>query len=449
VKWPFIFLAVLAILPFSQWLRANPGQTPRIWLLLGVFPFFLDAAHLQVAVVSWALWPGFFRGVEFSAIDVIALSLYLSLPHARNSVPFRFAMGAYFFAVLLSIFQAGVQEATFFYLIQLARVFFLIAVISKACADERVAPAILNGMAIGICLEACIVIWQRFALGQFQADGTFLHQNSLGMAIHFVVFPFLAMLLAGKRGWQPRLVPVAGIIIALLTVSRATLGLAIFGYVALFLISALRKWSSRKGGLAIAGVITVVCLAPIGFSSLEARFAAHPFSADYDERAAFESAAASMLSDHPMGVGANNYVVVANMRGYNERAGVIPTPSSLGATVHNMYFLVAAETGYLGLVTFLLLLLRPLVVAFVSGWRDRQDLRGDILLGLGVSLLMVYLHSLYEWVFVTYYSEYLFAIETGLIAGLAQRVGYLPGIKAKTFNKKTILDTADAYLPRR
>lgn len=436
MKWPFITLAVLAILPFSQWLRGNPDQTPKIWTLLGLFPFILDAAHLQVAVVSWALWPGFVKGIEVSAIDVIALSLYLSLPRRRNSVPFLFTMAAYFCAVLISVFQAGAPEATVFYLVQLARVFFLFAVITRACADQRVAPAIFNGMAIGICLEACVVIWQRFALGQFQADGTFLHQNSLGMAIHFVVFPFFAMLLAGKRGWQPRLVPIAGIIIALLTVSRATLGLAVLGYVALFSISALRKWSARKGRLAIAGAITIAALAPIGYLSLETRFAATPFSTDYDERAAFESAAASMLSDHPMGVGANNYVVIANTQGYNERAGVIPTPASLGATVHNMYFLVAAETGYLGLVTFLIFLLRPLLVAFVWGWRDRQDLRGDILLGLGVSLLMIYMHSLYEWIFVTYYSEYLFAIETGLIAGLAQQLGYRRRIKVGVLDKR-------------
>lgn len=436
MKWPFIVFAVLAILPFSQWLRSNPDQTPKVWTLLGLFPFILDAAHLQVAIVSWALWPGFVRGIEISAIDVIALSIYLSLPRGKRSVPFLFTMAAYFCAVLLSVFQAGVPEATVFYMVQLARVFFLFAVITRACADQRVPPAILNGMAIGICLEACVVIWQRFGLGQFQADGTFLHQNSLGMTTHFVVFPFFAMLMAGRRGWQPRLVPIAGTIIALFTVSRATFGLAILGYVGLFFISALRKWNARKGRLAIAGVTIILTLAPIGYLSLETRFAAIPSSSDYDERAAFESAAGSILSDHPMGVGANNYVVVANVRGYNERAGVIPTVASLGATVHNMYFLVAAETGYFGLVTFLLLLLRPLALAFVSGWHHREDLRGDILLGLGVSLLMVYLHSLYEWIFVTYYSEYLFGIEIGLIAGLAQQLGYERKINVTVLNRR-------------
>jgi O-antigen ligase len=291
---------------------------------------------------------------------------------------------------------------------------------------------LLNGMAIGICLEACIVIWQRFGLGQLQTDGTFEHQNGLGLVTQFVVFPFFAMLMAGKRGWQPLVVPIAGVIIALLTVSRAAIGLGILGYGALFVISALREWTFRKGLLAFATAILIAALVPVALSSLESRSATNPISGDYDERAALESAAASILSDHPMGIGANNYVIVANTQGYNERAGVAPTAGSLSANVHNVYLLVAAETGYFGLITFVLLLLQPLTVAFVWGWRNRGDLRGDLLLGLAVSLLIVYLHSFYEWVFVTYYVQYFFAIVTGLIAGLARQLGYRRQIAART-----------------
>jgi O-antigen ligase len=157
---------------------------------------------------------------------------------------------------------------------------------------------------------------------------------------------------------------------------------------------------------------------------LNSRFAVNPISDNYDERAAFQRAAESILSDHPMGIGANNYVVVANVGGYNNRAGVVATASSLGAHVHNAYLLVAAETGYFGLVTFVLLLLQPLAVAFIWGWRAREPLTGDILLGLGVSLLIVYLHSFFEWVLVTYHLQYFVAVQAGMIAGLARQAGY-------------------------
>src|SRR5262249_2649449 len=133
---------------------------------------------------------------------------------AQHPLPFRISMGFYLLTVLLSAIQAAVPFATFFYAWQLARVFLVYAVVTRACADERVAPSLLKGMAIGLCFEAFIVIWERVGLGIIQTSGTFGHQNLLGMVSHFVIFPFFALLLAGERGWWPAITPLAGAIIA-------------------------------------------------------------------------------------------------------------------------------------------------------------------------------------------------------------------------------------------
>jgi hypothetical protein len=132
-------------------------------------------------------------------------------------------MGFYLAAVLLSAIQAIVPFATIFYVWQLARVFLVYAVVTKACADERVAPSLLKGMAIGLCFEACVVIWDRFHLGVVQASGTFGHQNLLGLVSHFVLFPFFALLLAGERGWWPSATSLAGGVIAALSASELRL----------------------------------------------------------------------------------------------------------------------------------------------------------------------------------------------------------------------------------
>jgi O-antigen ligase len=131
-----------------------------------------------------------------------------------------------------------------------------------------------------------------------------------------------------------------------------------------------------------------------------------------------------MISDHPLGVGANYYVVAANTGGYNNRAGVAPVIGSESTNVHNIYYLVTAETGYIGLATFVLMLLQPLVVAFRCGWRNRGDRRGDLLLGLGISLFVIYVHSYFEWIFITFSPQYMFALDVGLVAGLATQLGY-------------------------
>jgi O-antigen ligase len=424
VKWVGFIIVVAAIGPLVGWLRRNPNAIIRVLMLMGFLPWALGTFHLYMAIISWVDWPGFAKGAEFSVLDALALAVYFSLPRARHPLPFRLLMALYFVAVSLSVFQARVPMAAIFYPWQLVRMYLVYAAITKACATDPRAPrALMNGMIAGLFFEAGFVIWERFGLGMIQAGGSEGHQNLLGLMSHFVVFPFFALLLSGERGWLPAAGTLAGVVVQVLTTSRATLGLAGFGYATAFLLSAVRQWTSKKGLVLLIGVLAVALLTPVVMSAFNARFAAEDWGT-YDERAAFERAAAMMLSDHPLGVGANQFATVAIVDGYYLRAGVHPNMGSLTAHVHNIYWLVTAETGYLGLLTFVLLLLRPITVAFLCGWRHRGDRRGDLLLGLGMALLIVYIHSFFEWIFITYQAQYMFALELGLIAGLAQQLGY-------------------------
>jgi len=70
------------------------------------------------------------------------------------------------------------------------------------------------------------------------------------------------------------------------------------------------------------------------------------------------------------------------------------------------------------------LLVQLLFVALRCGWRHRADQRGDLLLGFGIALLVVYAHSWYEWIFVFLQVQYLFAIVAGMVGGLAMQLGY-------------------------
>jgi O-antigen ligase len=425
VKWAALAILLATLLPLCGWLRRNPRNVPKIWVLVGFLPFGIGVFHLYMAVISWAGWGGYVKGLEISVLDILALALYLSLPRGGPALPFRLSMALYFFAVLLSIFDARVPMAALFYAWQLARMFLVYTVVAKASAqDQRVVPALLTGMALGLCLEAGDAVWERFVGGVLQAGGTMGHQNLLGLTSHFALFPWIALLLAGERGWRPVVAPLAGLIVAALTVSRATVGLVGGGFIVLFGLSAKRRWTPRKAMLLCAGAGAACLLAPFILSSFQQRFSEQVQGSNYDERAAFEKAAALMISDHPMGVGANNYVMVANIDGYNNRAGVASISGSDSANVHNIYYLVAAETGYVGLVTFALVLLQPLVVAFRASSRNPRDRRGDLLLGLGLAMLIVYIHSYFEWVFITYPPQYMFAINAGLVAGLAQQLGY-------------------------
>lgn len=396
-------------------------------MLVGFLVLKPDFMRVDMAIISWSgFWRDYVQGFEIFLVDLILVAIYLSLPRRKQLFPLLFPLSLYFFAVLLSVFQAASQEAAMFYVWQLARMIFAYVVISKACADDRVAPALLNGLGLGLCLQAIIAIWERFGLGVVQTGGSYGSQNLLGMMSHFVILPFFALLLSGERSRMPIIVSFAGAILTVLTTSRATVGLAAIGYVAIFALSVLRGWSSRKAQVSLIGALCLIVLVPLTISSFEQRFAsqdiANPDLFTDDSRVTMARAASMILSDHPMGIGANHYIVAANTAGYNQRAGV--SWINAGTAVHNVYWLVAAETGYIGVLAFAIMLLWPIFVAFRCSWRNRNDNRGDLLLGLSIALLIVSLHSFYEWVFVTSQVQYLFAVSVGLVAGLEQQLGY-------------------------
>lgn len=414
------------VLPLAAWLRRNPQHTTKVWITMGLLPFVITTGPhpLYIAVISWPGWPGYVKGAEFTAIDVLALAIYLSQPRRRHPLPFLSSIVLYFIAVLFSALMAQVPIASLFYVWQLARMFLVYAIVTRACSDERVAPAILTGMALGIGLEVVTTVWQRFGLGILQTGGTVGEKNLLGLMSQFVGMPWFALLLAGRRGPMPLLGALGTVVTSVMTVSRAALGLNAAGMILIFALSTMRNWTSRKATIALLSTVALLTLLPIAYSSFESRFNSEPSVGGYDERAAFQSAAKMILADHPLGVGANNYVVVANVGGYNARAHVADTLGSLSTNVHNAYLLTAAEAGYFGLLTFVILLLRPLIVAFRCAWRNRKDQKGDLLLGLGVALVTVYIHCFFEWIFLTFLPMYLFAMTAGLIAGLAQQLGY-------------------------
>jgi O-antigen ligase len=433
LKFVFLPIGLIGTVILSNWLRQNSRHALKVWVLVGFLPFGITAfPHFYVALISWSMWPGFAKGAEISLLDLVLLALYLGMPRSQTNLPFKASMSFYLFFVVISVVQADTPVASFFSIWQLARMFFAYMVVARACEDERVVKSLLTGMVVGLGYEVCIVCWQRFVLGEVQTPGTFGHQNTLGMISHFAAFPLCALFLAGEKGWQPLAAPAAGIVVAVLTVSRATIGLAGCGYVLLFMLSALRKFTPRLAMIALVAIVAISAVSPFVISSFQKRFAEEPDTGSYDERAAFEHAAEMMLSDHPLGVGANNFVIVANTKGYFDAAGVAATNSSRSAHVHNAYLLAAAETGYVGGVAFVLMLLQPLILALRVGWRSKNDKRGDLLLGFAVALLLVYLQSFYEWTFFLFYPQYMFVLTIGMVAGLAQQLSYRRRLVVRT-----------------
>ena len=102
------------------------------------------------------------------------------------------------------------------------------------------------------------------------------------MMTHFVVLPFFAILLTGRRIWLPVAVILATLTVDILTASRGTIVLTILGIAALFSISILRQWTSHKAVLLLLGVFLFAAVAPLAYSSLVDRFASsQTFGTDF------------------------------------------------------------------------------------------------------------------------------------------------------------------------
>lgn len=422
MKWVILLLIMLAAPVIAAWLRTKPNGASLVWGLLGFLPFVLGPWHLLIAPYSTPMWPGYVKGWEVSVLDAVAVGVIFGTrgrwPRITLVIPFL----VYIFAVVVAVNQAKFGLLALSYPLQLCRAFLVFLAVTRVVVAERGERAVLTGMVVGIALQAGYAILAR-AGGALQTGGSLGHQNLLGFVSHMVLMPSFAMLLAGR--WKRAAVAgvVAGFIVVILTVSRATIAFSAIGLALTLLLSIAVRFTRRK---AIVGGLAIVILAssyPVARAALDRRFEVQKTSmfAEDKEREAFERAANAMLAANPLGVGPNHYVFIANTEGYSARAGVAWRSESRSTNVHNGYLLVAAETGYFGLFTMLGLLGFAIWYAFSTAVRFRRQPGAEVLIGVGCGILMITAHGFYEWMFVVYPAQYLFAVSLGMISGLRSR----------------------------
>lgn len=428
MKFVVLAIALSAAFPLSLMLRSNQAFSRLFWIAFGTLPFLSAALPLfDIGIATLAgEWIGFVYSLEVTLIDIMAIAALLSFSPGGGPIPAwcKLPLLLYVGATALSMLQAENPLAASFGVWQFARMFLVMVVVTRLCLEPKRAMLLLTGMVLGMGCHLIAVVNQRFGLGMTQATGLFIHQNTLGMTAHMVLIPHLALLLHGYPGLRTQLFAVLGtLLVVLFTASRAAVGLSAAGIGLTFVVLALAGLTGRKMLFAAAAAMALLVITPVAISSFEHRFEAAPLNEhQYDERAAFNRAASFILEDHPWGVGVNHYVRVARDFGYSERAGVAPVEVNRNNIVHNAYLLAGAETGYLGLAAFCLMLAVPLATALATGWRFRAIAEGALLLGLGTTLSVIYVHSFFEWVTFSKEVQYLLFMTMGMIFGISLRL---------------------------
>jgi hypothetical protein len=359
------------------------------------------------------------KGFDISLIDSIALAVFLSSRRISTPVAIKVSFTIYAVAVLISTLRSEVMMGSFFYDWQLARAVLVYMAIARACVTEKGVPiAVVSGIGSGLIIQA-VVSLNQYLGGEAQAGGWFGHQNLLGMASHFGTFPAAALLLAGFYPKRAFAVVAAGLIVAFTGASRATTGLFAVGLILTWVLSVWRESNGRKLGMGFGVALSLAVVAPLLWSAVERRPESQRAGSN-EMRAQMVRAATMIISDYPMGVGPNRYVVVANTGGYAARAGIAWNPSNREAPVHNTFYLVTAEMGWLGLIG-LVSLLGSIIAVSLSAMRNApKSLEGELIVGVTASLIIFAMHAYFEWITMYFHIHYLLAISVGLVIGLRQ-----------------------------
>jgi hypothetical protein len=417
VKWIFLLALIVATPMLAVYLRGNPRHLPYVGLAVGISPFLLSGLNLAASPISWAHWPGPVKGLDVSLLDGIAIALIFATKPARTPIWIKISFATFAAAAILATALSDTWQASVFYLWQLARAVLVYLAVTRAVAmSPTFALQVVNGLMAGAILQAGVAASQ-YAGGNTQAGGWFGHRNLLGMASHFAVYPAMALLLGGVQSRWAALTVACGFIIAFSGGSRATIGLIGLGIVMTVFFSRGLRPSGRKSAIAGGIFILILISAPFLVSAIQRRSEAQ-LAASNLERENMITAAKMIITDYPLGVGPNRYVIVANVGGYSDRAGVAWNPANREAPVHNSYYLVTAEMGWIGLLGLISLLGSLAVTAFAALRLRANGVEGDLIVGATATLFVFYIHSYFEWITMYYHIHYLFAIDAGLLIGL-------------------------------
>jgi O-antigen ligase len=412
MKWLYVAGTLTAFILIGSTARADRRVKEALGVALGLFPYF----NITLNPISFENYRGDSRGLEFHLLDFVVVAMMVALPSrgAEAPTPLRLRFMFYVAAAALSMLQAPNPLFSMFAVWKVLRTFLVFVAVTRACRRGGLAPQLLWGLALGMVISGVLALKQRYLEGLLAAKGPFEHQNGLGLSVNLVVPFCYALVLTGSGGWIARAAIVFGGIAVVLTLSRGGLFMFVAALAMVYAGSLARRVTSRKlvvlaMSFLAAGVVLLKSLDTI----IERFTTASDASAE--ARHVFEDAAKAMLHDHPMGIGMNQFSLVLD-RSYADPLD-IPEVDRDGI-VHNIYWLTAAELGYLGILAYAILLASPLSAALRGALRDRS-LRGDVLLGFTASFLVTYLQGTLEWALRMTQVGYLLWVVSGVAVSLA------------------------------
>lgn len=391
--------------------RSRMGQR----ILFGLICFLsisgiLHPSEWGLTLANHADYRGHARGFHFYFAEVLAVALIVAAAMNRKEkfrlLPPGLWLYLFYCAVsLISVFSAPAPVHVFEAALKAFKIALIFIAAWNFFRTEEDIHFFLKAMAWTMTWEMVVVLKMKYVDGIYQVWGTFEHQNALCMYATMIGLVLLAAG-AGPKHRSSNLYLWGFLTCAVVvesTLSRG--GIVIFGIgtVMVMLFSLLDKITMRRvlviGGLCLVGVLGLA----MTINTIVARFN-DKFNADSNAtRDLLNIASRQMLSDHPLGVGWNNYALVINppwhygdhIDKWQKKNNGVVIPGAKGIS-ESHYYLILAENGYEGLIAYFVFIGVFLFWNIRGAWSMRHTLVGCVSFGMLLGCIMNYVQSILE-----------------------------------------------------
>jgi len=390
--------------------------------------------------VFFVQYRGVDRGFGVTVADLLFFGffLWILLGGSKEKIvwwPYNTILWQLLIAVsVLSLINSPVPDYGLFTLHKLFRGYILYWVTVNLVRDKEDLAAIVSGVMAAVIFQTGVVVWDKYVTHKVvnRSVGSFPHPNTLAMYVDLIIPTILSVFLAGSfRKSQVKwalIAIVGGLICVVFTKSRASLVIVCAALASITFLSILLKPSGKKVAIALAGFLMVDFMGVLAAPKIIQRFEKAPEASELT-RVYFNNAARAMANDRLFGMGLNSYSwALANTDYYwyvyaEERETVKDEDefresrmgqSRLG-TAHHIYYLFAAETGWPGMIIFIMFIARYYLHNMVLLFRARDEYCQAILLGLLIGFTTLHLQGMLEWIFRQTQVFYLFCLLSGLM----------------------------------
>ncbi len=408
-------------------------QDFAIGLLIFLMGLHIDTTVLMIGSIEW--YRGVTKGYEFNMMEMVALAILFARATSTTDPLRKLPKGTFLWLFycgfsFLSLLSALNLNYVFMSAIKFTKCWVIAAAIFSYLRSERELTVILRSACIMLIYQWIIVMKMKFIDGYYQVRGLFEHQNPLAIYTYMISFPILAAAMAPGVKRNDCILYLftycCGAIIVLSALSRAAIAVFALGTVAVVIGSIIDKITIKRisivalmglGGLVVVGMMV---------DTIVARFNDEGNEASGETRDVMNLASLAMVKDKPLGVGWNNFGKAINhpypygdvIDDWNIARGQKVDKDYAKGVVESHYYLLLSETGYLGLIFYIVFIAATVWWSLISYFKFRKTQVGAVAAGIFFSLILVYLHSHLERVLTQTKNLALWMLLIGIVVKL-------------------------------